>query len=143
LLFDPLAAKAIASGKYRSVGNLPEIYKEQTGEEFLWTGYATNDDMMRDHPEALEAFTLAWIEAVEYVKNHPEVMVPYGKQLGLDESGTDLLRQRLIADYVLDWDAQRIAYLQNFATASRKVMGSGFLDNVPEEAFTTRFAPAK
>lgn len=139
LLFDPLAAKAIASGKFRSIGNLAALYKEKVGEDFLWTGYATNDDFIAKHPEALTAFNRAWVESVNYVKTHPEVMTAYGKKFGLDEKGTELLRQRVVADYVLEWNSKSIADLNNFAKLASGVMGQGYLDTVPSSAFSTRF----
>lgn len=141
LLFDPLAAKAIASGKFRSIGNLADVYKEKVGEDFLWTGYATNDDFMKARPEALANFVRAWIEAVNYVKSHPEVYLEYGKQFGFDAGNVHILRDRVNADYVLTWDDQYIGYLGNFGRLSNEVMGAGFLDGVPRNAFTTRFVP--
>ena len=142
LLFDPLAAKAIASGKFRSIGNLAALYKEKVGEDFLWTGYATNDDFIAKHPDALIAFNRAWVEAVNYVKSHPEVMTAYGKQFGLDEQGTELLRQRVVADYVMEWNSKSIAELNSFAKLANSVMGQGYLDTLPPAAFSTRFVAA-
>jgi len=141
LLFDPLAAKAIASGKFRSIGNLADVYKDKVGEDFLWTGYATNDDFMKARPEALANFVRAWIEAVNYVKTHPEVFVAYGKQFGFDADNVRILQERVNADYVLTWNDEYIRYLGNFARLSNEVMGAGFLDSVPPAAFTTRFVP--
>jgi ABC-type nitrate/sulfonate/bicarbonate transport system substrate-binding protein len=141
LLFDPLAAKAVASGRFRSVAKLADVYKEKTGENFLWTGYATNDDFMAANPEALTNFTKAWIEAVQYVKSHPEVFVEVGKQFGFEPSTVGILRDRVNDDYVLTWDQQYIDYLGNFAKRANQVMGKGFLDDVPPKAFSTRFTP--
>jgi len=141
LLFDPIAVRAIASGKFKSIANLPTIYKEKVGEEFLWIGYATNDDVIAKHPEALKAFNKAWLEAVAYVKTHPEVFEPVAKQLGLDAAGTKLLRDRVIADYVTEWTAKDIAALKKFRDLGNEVMGAGFLDDLPAAAFTTRFNP--
>ena len=141
LLFDPIAVRAIASGKFKSIANLPTIYKEKVGEDFLWIGYATNDDVMAKNPEALKAFNKAWLEAVAYVKAHPEVFEPVAKQLGLDADGTKLLRDRVVADYVTEWTPKEIAALKKFRDLANEVMGAGFLDDLPEAAFTTRFNP--
>jgi len=141
LLFDPLAARAIASGKFRSIANLPALYREKTGEDFLWIGYATNDDFMSRHPKAVEGFTRAWIEAVNYVKAHPEVFDTYGKQLNLDQKTIALLRERVVADYTFAWSDQDILYLRNFARRANEVMGGGYLDNMPDAAFSNKFVP--
>jgi ABC-type nitrate/sulfonate/bicarbonate transport system substrate-binding protein len=141
LLFDPIAVRAIASGKFKSIGNLPTIYKEKVGEDFLWIGYATNDDVIAKHPEALKAFNKAWLEAVAYVKAHPEVFEPLAKALGLDAAGAKLLRERVLADYVTEWTAKDIATFKKFRALANEVMGAGFLDELPEAAFTTRFNP--
>lgn len=141
LLFDPIAVRAIASGKFKSIANLSKIYKDKVGDDFLWIGYATNDDVIAKHPEALKAFNKAWLEAVAYVKANPAVFDPVVKALGLDEAGAKLLRERVIADYVTEWSAKDIAAFKKFRDLANEVMGAGFLDELPEAAFTTKFNP--
>lgn len=141
LLFDPLAAKAIASGPFRSVVNLADVYKEKVGEDFLWIGVASNDDFIAQQPAALSGFVRAWIESVAYVKSHPEVFEPYARALGLDAKGTVILRERVLADYTTTWNEDTIKSLGKFARMANEVMGGGFLDEVPATAFTTRFNP--
>jgi ABC-type nitrate/sulfonate/bicarbonate transport system substrate-binding protein len=142
LLFDPLAAKAVASGKFRSVANLGDVYKQQVGEDFLWIVYGTNEDVMKRSPDALTSFNRAWIEAVRWVQANPQIFTAFGKTLGFDrEEGVQLLRERVLRDYILRWDDPFIASLGTFARMANEVMGKGYLDTVPPEAFTTRFVP--
>lgn len=141
LEFDPIAAKMLASGKYRSVANLPDIYKDKVGQDFLWIGFSTNDTFVKQHPEALKGFSAAWIDAVKYVRAHPAVYDAYVKKMGFDEKTATLLRKRVDADYVIDWNDQSIAAMKNFATFARKIMGPGYLDHFDRAAFTTAFAP--
>ena len=143
VMFDPLAAKLVASGKYRSIGNLADAYKAGTGEEFLWIGYSSNDDFMKAEPEALPKFTRAWLEAIEYVKNHPEVFENYGKKYNLDAAAIKLLRGRVIADYTTTWNDATLKSIRRFAELANSVMGDGYLDTVPPAAFSTRFDPRK
>jgi ABC-type nitrate/sulfonate/bicarbonate transport system substrate-binding protein len=143
IMFDPLAAKHIGSGKYRSIGNLADAYKAATGDDFLWIGYSTNDDFMRSEPEALTNFTRAWLESIEYVKSHPEVFEAYGKKYGLEPTAVALLRERVIADYTTTWNDASIVPLRRFGELANDVMGGGYLDTVPPAAFTTRFDPRK
>jgi NitT/TauT family transport system substrate-binding protein len=141
LLFDPLAAKAIATGPFRSIANLADVYKEKTGDDFLWIGVASNDDFIAAQPAALSAFVRAWLEAVAYVKANPKVFAPVSKALGLDENGARILRERVLADYTTTWNDETIRSLGRFAKMANEVMGGGFLDEVPAAAFTTRFNP--
>ncbi|GAA5120497.1 ABC transporter substrate-binding protein [Alloalcanivorax gelatiniphagus] len=141
LLFDPLATKAIASGKYRSIGNLGDIYKEKTGDDFLWIALATNDDFAEAHPEALSGFLKGWVEAVAYVKSHPQVFQAYGEKLGLDQAGIDMLAERVTRDYATTWNEQYIDGLKAFAERANRVMDKGYLDELPDDAFSTRFVP--
>jgi ABC-type nitrate/sulfonate/bicarbonate transport system substrate-binding protein len=141
LLFDPLAAKAISTGPFRSIANLADVYKEKVGEDFLWIGVASNDDFIAKHPAALSGFVRAWIDSVAYVKANPAVFDPYAKALGLDAAGTKILRDRVLADYTTTWNDGTIKALGNFAKMANEVMGGGFLDEVPAAAFTTRFNP--
>ena len=56
VMFDPIAAKLVGSGKYRSIGNLADAYKAGTGDDFLWIGYSTNDDFMRSRAGSADKF---------------------------------------------------------------------------------------
>ncbi|MCH2557870.1 MAG: ABC transporter substrate-binding protein [Alcanivorax sp.] len=141
LLFDPLAAKAIASGKYRSIGNLGDIYKEKTGDDFLWIALATNDEFAEAHPEALSGFLKGWVESVDYVKSHPQVFQAYGEKLGLDQAGIDMLAERVTRDYATTWNDEYIDGLKAFAERANRVMDKGYLDELPDDAFSTRFVP--
>ena len=141
LLFDPLAAKAVASGPFRSIANLADVYKEKTGDDFLWIGVASNDDFVAAQPAALSGFVRAWIDSVNYVKANPQVFAPVAKALQLDEAGTKLLRERVVADYTLTWNDETIRSLNRFGKMANEVMGGGFLDEIPASAFTTRFNP--
>lgn len=141
IMFDPLAAKLIASGKYRSIASLADLYKKSTGDDFLWIGYATNDDFMARHPDALLRFNRAWKEAVERVKTDPEALAAYGKKYNLDDKTVALLRERVVADYTFTWTDEYIATFTKFAEMANSVMGGGYLDKVPPAAFSTRFVP--
>ncbi len=143
VMFDPIAAKLIGSGKYRSIGNLADAYKAGTGDDFLWIGYSTNDDFIKSNPEALTNFTRAWLEAIEYVKSHPAVFEAYGKKYGLEPAAVALLRDRVIADYTTTWNDSIIASLRRFGEMANDVMGAGYLDSVPAAAFSTKFDPRK
>jgi NitT/TauT family transport system substrate-binding protein len=143
VMFDPIAAKLIGSGKYRSIGNLADAYKAGTGDDFLWIGYSTNDDFIKSNPEALTNFTRAWLEAIEFVKSNPAVFEAYGKKYGLEPAAVALLRDRVIADYTTTWNDSTIASLRRFGEMANEVMGAGYLDSVPAAAFSTKFDPRK
>jgi ABC-type nitrate/sulfonate/bicarbonate transport system substrate-binding protein len=141
LLFDPVVAKSLASGKYRSIGNLPDIYKEKSGQDFLWVGFTTHDSFAKKNPEALRGFVKAWIETVEYVKRTPSVFDDYLKKMGFDDELVAILRDRISSDYVIGWNQAAIDELRNFAEFSRAVMGPGYLDHFPPEAYSLDYAP--
>lgn len=144
LLFDPMAAKAIASGRFRSIGNLGELYKDRTGDDFLWIAMITNEEFADRHPDAMAGFLQAWVEALAYVRQHPEVFKAFGEQMGLDATGIELLAERALLDYdTSPWNRRYIDGLMGFAERARRVMGKGYLETVPEEAFSTRFVPAQ
>jgi ABC-type nitrate/sulfonate/bicarbonate transport system substrate-binding protein len=142
-MFDPLAAKLIGSGKYRSIGNLADAYKAGTGNDFLWIGYSTNDDFMRSQPEALTNFTRAWLEAVDYVKSHPAVFEAYGKKYGLEPAAIALLRERVIADTRRPGTMPASRPSGASPRWPTSVMGGGYLDTVPATAFSTQFDPRR
>lgn len=139
LLFDPLAARAIASGQFRVIGNLSELYRQKSGREFLWITYATNDDFAAKHPEVLTNFNRAWQEAVAHVMKNDKPIDDYAAKIGMDAAGAKLLRERIRADYVLTWNDEYIRNITTFAPDAREVMGAGFLETVPPASFSTRF----
>jgi NitT/TauT family transport system substrate-binding protein len=139
LLFDPLAARAIASGQFRVVGNLSELYRQKSGKDFLWITYATNDEFAAKHADVLVAFNRAWQEAVAYVMKNDKPIDDYAAKVGMDAAGAKLLRERIRADYVLTWNDEFIRNFTAFAVEAREVMGPGFLETVPPASFSTRF----
>lgn len=139
LLFDPIAARSLLTGRFRSIGNLAEIYRDKVGEEFLWIGYSTNDAFARQNPEALRGFARAWQDAVAHVRANPQVYVDYITAQGFDASAAATLAERMNTDYVQDWNAGTIATLRRFAGFARAIMGPGYLDQFVEAAFTTEF----
>src|SRR5258708_12456133 len=96
---------------------------------------------MQAEPEALTNFTRAWLEAVDYVKTHPEVFEAYGKKYGLEPGAVALLRERVIADYTTTWNEAGIAALRRFAGMANDVLGAGYLHTLPPPPFSTPFVP--
>lgn len=141
LMADPVCAKALVSEKYRSIGNLPEIYTKEVGSEFFWIGYSTNEAFAKKNPETLRSFTKAWVEAVAYVRANPDVYDSYVKALGFEGKLATFLRDRVNDDYTLQWDQARIDNMRQFAEFARSVMGPGYLDKFLPEAFTLDFVP--
>jgi ABC-type nitrate/sulfonate/bicarbonate transport system substrate-binding protein len=141
LVFDPIATKAIASGKFRSVGGLANLYKDEFKEDFLWIGLAMHDSFAAKHPDAGAKFVKAWLEAIDYVKKNPTAFASFAKQFGLDDAGTKLLAERVLSDFVTTWNEKYIKDLNNFAKVAREVVGPGFLEEVPASTFTTKYAP--
>lgn len=141
LMFDPVASRSLLSGKFRSLGNLSDIYREKVGDDFLWIGFSTNDTYMHANPRVLSGFAEAWVEAVAYVKANPQVYQSYITSQGFDASQAGMLAERMNADYVQEWTPATIASLRRFATFARGVMGPGYLDQFVDAAFTTDFYP--
>ena len=139
LLFDPLAARAIASGQFRVIGNLSDLYRQRSGRDFLWITYATNDEFAQKNPQLLINFNRAWREAVAYVMKNDQPIDDYAAKVGMDANGAKLLRERIRSDYVLTWNDDYIRLISGFATDAREVMGAGYLDTVPPASFSTKF----
>jgi NitT/TauT family transport system substrate-binding protein len=145
LLLDPLIEKLVTTGKYRSVGNLGEIWKEKTGRDPMLVSVDLNTKWAAENPETARNFVAGFSEAMKYIKSHPDVWPALAKSVGItDQKGIDLLRKRVAPAFLTTWDDAYIKEQLKFHDALVETFGSDskdFPQEIPQDAFTTDYAP--
>ena len=73
LILDPFITQLLETGKYRSIGNPGNIWRDKTGQQPMLVSVTVNEPWARANPEVVKRFVAAYKEALGYLKNRPEV----------------------------------------------------------------------
>ena len=141
LSLDPQIVQMLETGKFRSIGNLGEIWRTRTGQDPLLVAVAVNEDWAQQNTAVVKRFVAAYREALEYLRTHPEVWPELARSVGIKtERGARLLRER--STFVSRWDQQFIDEQVAFAAEVVKTFGDamGIPKRIPEGTFDLSYA---
>ncbi len=142
LLLDPYVSKMLASGKYRSIGELGEIWQQKMGYPLVSINILTNDEFANKNPQTVKNFVKAWKESLEYMKSHPELWPEMTKAIGMTSpEEINILRDRVDKSMFAQWDDELIQQQMKFAEMAVQVGGKDVLPSIPKETFSTKFVP--
>lgn len=140
---DPVTAIELAKGRVRSIGEMGAIYASHGGRHPTVGAISVSDQLATEHPDSVNAFLGAWIEAVKILKTDRKVWEEMSRTLlGMkDEKVVTLLWERIPDLWPLKWDEADAKGEMEVLKFIGRYAGSGFLEKVPESAFSSRFAP--
>ncbi len=142
LLQDPQVTMMLASGKFRSIARLDELYQKATGDRITVLGIAAMEPFAKEHPAVVTNFIRAYIEAVKYMRTNDQIWQDFAKELKIDTpEGVKLLMDRTRNGFFTEWDDKMVAAHKRFAKAAIDIIGPDFLPSVPDDAFTTEYVP--
>lgn len=142
LLLDPFISKMLASGKYRSIGDIGAVWQDKMGFPLLLVCIATNDEFAKKNPEAVKNFIRAWKDSAEYLKTHAEIWPEMAAKLDItDPEEVKILRERVSGIMLARWDDTFINQQLKFAEMGIEMWGADFLSSIPKDAFTTKYVP--
>lgn len=143
-LGEPDISTLMATGKYKIIGSIKDIYDAQKQEVPLQLVAEMYEDFAEKNPQAAKGFSAALQDSVNYLKTHPEAWAKLTKELDItDQKAIDSLRDNLSAAYVgKPWDKKYIDNAVEFGKELRKTIGADFMpDTDYTEAFTTKYLP--
>lgn len=145
-LSEPELAKMMASGKYKTLLTIKEVYatKAKTDVPFQ-LAVVLDEDWADKNLDLAKGYVAAMQESVRYIKANPGVWKKLAAEVEIEEpKAADLLRQSVGDGYVgKPWDAKYIAATVEFGKEVRKILGPDFLpDTDYSTAFTSKYAPA-
>lgn len=143
LLLDPFIDKMLASGQYRSIGNLGDIWRQKTGETPMLVSVTFNTDWAQQNPDAAKGFVAAFDEAQRYIKSHADVWPSLAGKVGVSGKAVDLMRKRVGPALLDTWDQGFIDQQLHFADSLKSTFGASgdFPQSIPDGTFTTEYAP--
>jgi NitT/TauT family transport system substrate-binding protein len=142
LSIDPVATNMIASGKFRTIGDIGDIYRERTGEAPIVGGINFSQSFAERHPEAVSGYIASFVEGVKYLEANPAAWAEQGKTLGVEGDGpVKLLMERTRGRYPLEWDDRIVAAQIRVLEFIQNNAGRTFLETIDASTFTTRYAP--
>jgi NitT/TauT family transport system substrate-binding protein len=140
---DPITAIELAKGHVKSIGEIGRIHASHGGHHPTVGGISVSDQLAAEHPDAVGAFLVAWMEAVNILKKERTVWQDLARSvLGMkDEKIVTMLWERLPELWPDKWDETDVKGEIHAMEFIARYAGTGFLEKIPASAFTTRFAP--
>jgi len=144
LILDPQIVQLLETGKFRSIGNIGDIWREKTGQDPMLVAISMNETWAKSNPDVAKRFVAAYKESLEYLKTHPDVWPELARQMGIKtEAGAKLLRERTAGKLLTQWDKKFIDEQYRYAAEVLKVFGDaeGIPKQIPEGTFDMSYAP--
>jgi ABC-type nitrate/sulfonate/bicarbonate transport system substrate-binding protein len=141
---DPVTAIELASGRAVSIGELSDLYAKRHGGYKVHAGaLALSDKFAKDHPDGINRFLGAWLEAVRALQNDPSLWLPMMKDhLQIDDAATaNLLKDRVSGLFAMEWTEKNIQGEIESLKFMNRAAGKGFLDKIPDDAFLSNVKP--
>lgn len=130
------------TGKYRIILDLSEEWARRAGRAPAHVTIATNDEFAKAHGDILKRYLRAYLDAVKYIRSHPEVWESYAKQIKLTEPGAVAALRDNMGPRIIDkWDREQMKVQQDFLEISREILGPKVLKEIPEGLMTDAYNP--
>jgi len=142
LSLDPVAAKELATGKVRTIGDIGDIYQQRTGEAAFSGCINFMESYAEKNPAAVSGFLSAFVEGVKYLRAHPDAWIELSKSLGVDDpKAANLVRDRTVDRLQIEWNDEVMARQIRALEFIQKYVGSEFLETIDRSALTTKYSP--
>jgi len=144
LILDPFITQLLETGKYRSIGNLGNLWREKTGQHPMLVAVTVNEPWAKANPDVVKRFLVAYKEALIYLKTRPEVWPEIAKAMRVKtEKGARLLYERTESALITRWDRKFIDEQHAYAEELYKVFGaqSEIPAKIPVGTFDVSYAP--
>ena len=140
---DPITAIELAKGRVKSVGEMGAIYASHGGRPPTVGAISVSDQLAAEHPDAVNAFLGGWIEAVKILKTDRKVWEELARTLlGMkDDKVVTVLWERIPGLWPVKWDEADAKGEMEVLKFIGRHAGGGYLEKVPESAFSSRFQP--
>ena len=143
LTLDPQITQLLETGRFRSIGNIGDIWRAKTGQNPMLVSVTMNESWAKANPAVATRFVTAYKEALTYLKTTPEAWPEIAQAMGIKtDHGAKLLQQRTAAAYITRWDKQFIDEQYAYAAELIKVFGEAgdVPRQIPEGTFDMSYA---
>ena len=131
-----------AQKKYRVLTDLSEEYQARQGRAPAHVMVSTSEQFAREHPDIIRDFLRAYEDALQFSKENADVWARYGKTIGMtSDAEISLLREKMSANLIENWDAEQIATQQQYLEFVQSVLGERVFGAIPEGLLRDDFNP--
>ena len=131
-----------ANGRYRVLVDLSDEYRKHHTRVPAHVAVTTNEDFAASHRDVVTDFVRAYREAVAYVKANPAIWAEYGARIEMvDEAEVEILRDKMTANLVGEWDAAQIETQREYLELAFDVLGDAVVKSVPQGLIRDDFNP--
>ena len=144
LVLDPFISQMLETGKYRSVGNLGEIWRQKMNQNPMLVAVTVDEIWAKAHPDVVKRFVAAFREALIYLKDTPEAWGELAKGMGVKtDRGVKIMYQRTADAFIIRWDKKLIDEQYAYAAELYKTFGrqAEVPERVPDGTFDLSYAP--
>ncbi|MGE0799079.1 MAG: ABC transporter substrate-binding protein [Lautropia sp.] len=122
----PFVPRMLHSGDYRSILDTDAAWKEKAGSHLPFAVIAASRKTIEQRPKAVQGAVNAWRDAVNLLKQKPELLNDYLAKARLTTPGEQKLAQEMmIPQYMSTWTPDHVAMIKAYW---KRAVDSGFLD---------------
>jgi ABC-type nitrate/sulfonate/bicarbonate transport system substrate-binding protein len=144
LLLEPFSDKLLATGKFRSVGNLGKIWEKHNNASPMLLALVMGEKWADANPIVAKRFVAAYSESLLYLKTHKEIWKELAAGINIkDPAAVELLRKNASAALINKWNDAYVQSQLQFASQLTSLFehGGGSTADL-SSVFTTRFVPS-
>jgi len=144
LVLDPFISQMLETDKYRSIGNLGEIWRQKTNQNPMLVSVTVDETWAKANPDVVKRFVAAFKEALTYLKNTPEAWKELAQGMGLKtDRGVKILYERTADAIIIRWDKKLIDEQYAYAAELYKTFGkqADVPERVPDGTFDLSYVP--
>lgn len=144
LVLDPFISQMLETGKYRSIGNIGDIWRQKTNQNPMLVAVTVNEPWAKANPDIVKRFVAGFKEALTYLKNTPEAWGELAKGMGVKtDRGVKIMYERTADAFIIRWDKKLIDEQYAYAAELFKTFGkqADIPERVPDGTFDLSYAP--
>jgi NitT/TauT family transport system substrate-binding protein len=144
LLLEPFSDTLLATGNFRSVGNLGKIWEKHNNASPMLLALVMGEKWAEANPDVAKRFVAAYSESMRYLKTHKEIWTELAAGIHIkNPAAVELLRKNASAALIDKWNDAYVQSQLQFANQLTSLFEHGGGSKVDlNSVFTTRFVPA-
>ena len=144
LFLDPFISQMLETGKYRSIGELGDLWRRNVHQNPMLVAVTVNEKWAKANPDVVKRFLSAFRDAMTYLKNTPDAWKEYAKGMGIKtDRGVKIFYDRTAGAFIMNWDKKVVDEQYAYAAELYKTFGKqeDIPERIPDGTFDLSYAP--
>lgn len=105
VIHDPLVSKLLASGNFRIIFEMNDVWKQKMKGDWLFLGYAAHEKWLTDNRATAQRLLDTLLEAAQDIRSHPDLIGAEAEFLGLkSKEEISLATERMPKIFPIEWN---------------------------------------